>query len=77
MSIMLKALDTAGFPYRRNAKAEQAAPSTGGQRFSLIPVAAMWIPTKVSSSLLALGADSGTLCRSRFHLRVFLSSPLR
>jgi len=31
----------------------------------------------VSSSLLALGTDSGTLCRSWFHLRAFLRSPVR
>jgi hypothetical protein len=35
------------------------------------------LPAKVSSSLLASGIDSGTLCPSRFHVRVFLRSPVR
>jgi hypothetical protein len=35
------------------------------------------LPAKVSSSLLASGIDSGTLCPGRFHVRVFLRSPVR
>ena len=35
------------------------------------------LPAIVSSSLLALGTDSDILCPDRFHLRVFLRSPVR
>jgi hypothetical protein len=65
---------TASHGYAGASKAKEWA---GGQRKHSTHRGPCRSRQMVSRSLLATGTDSGTLCPSRFQVRVFLRSPLR
>jgi hypothetical protein len=69
---------SAGYtPTPRLRRAGRAKEWAGRQRKQSTHCGTRLLPAKVSSSLLASGIDSGTLCPGRFHVRVFLRSPVR